>query len=290
MNARHIPMTADQYHATKDLGSSMIETFRDSRTLFHGLYVTGEIPRKPPSPAMELGTLVHLRILEPDQFKQKIAPDLPPTAPDGSDWNLRKPDHRDWKATWIESNCTGKIFVDAESRAKIEAMAASVFANRRARHLIERRGEPEYSVFWTDNETGLDLKCRVDWMGEYPIDLKTTRDCSPEAFAKQCVELGYARKKAHYEAGINELLDLKEPMPLIHIAVSSEAPFNCACYTINDRDKRSISLGKTQWRECLTQIAHCQESGNWRDPYTVDVIDLSLPHSAFSQDQYTFTE
>jgi hypothetical protein len=286
MNASHIPMTSEAYHATDDIGSSMIETFRSSRTLFHGLYVAKTIERKPASPAMELGTLVHLRILEPEKYYESLAPELPATAPDGDAWNLRKPAHREAKAIWEETHCNGKVLLSQEDREKIEAMAASVFRCKRAWRLIEGKGEPEYSIFWTDNETGLKLKCRVDWFSSIPVDLKTTKDPNPLSYSKDCVNYGYFRKRYHYEAGIADLMG--EPVPMVHLAVGSNPPYDVAVYELDDADSRTGErIGFNQWRESLRDIAKCYETGDWSNPWGERIVKLSAPSYAFTQDQYS---
>jgi hypothetical protein len=61
--------TNAEYHADKThVGASMLKDFAESPALYHGRYVTGEIPRKPPTPALVLGSLTHCLLLEPEKF------------------------------------------------------------------------------------------------------------------------------------------------------------------------------------------------------------------------------
>ena len=288
MSAKHIDLSNADYHAHPAIGSSMLEDFWRSRRLYHGRYVAKTILRNPPSDAMILGTLLHLRILEPQRYESELAPMQSAVAPDGKKWFRRQgSEHERWWAEY-EATCEGKIIADAETRAKVEAMAAAVMANEDARLIIERRGEPEYSIFWTDSETKLDLKCRVDWMGPYPIDLKTTRDPSPKGYSRQFVELGYARKRAHYMAGIFAMTG--EHLPFMHIAVRNEPPFEVGVYEIDDTGRDGVGLGESQWRGLLRELATCIEKNDWRNAWEKGVTTLSLPNYAFMENQYHLEE
>lgn len=286
--SEHVPISAAEYHASDAIGASMLETFRHSRRLFQALYVTRTIEPSPPTPAMELGTLVHLRILEPERFAECVAEPYPETAPDGKEWLRRKgSDHERWWAEEVEARA-GKIAATENTLATVEAIAESVGRNWHARRLIDRHGTPEFSIFWTDKETGLRLKCRVDWMAEIPLDLKTTTDPAPGPYARQIVKLGYHRKAAHYLAGLQQFTG--EPTPMVHLAVGTSAPYPVAVYEIDDRDanRSSRSLGAEQWRETLRQVAECMSSGDWSEPYEREIVALRLPGWAFSEDAYSF--
>jgi hypothetical protein len=154
---------------------------------------------------------------------------------------------------------------------------------------LERRGEPELSIFWTDRETGLRLKCRVDWFSDYPLDLKTTRDPSPMAYARQYAALGYHRKRAHYRAGI--FAHTGEHLPFVHLATGTEPPHEVAVYDPDDSDYRSgRSVGEDQYRATLRQLAECFASADWSNPWESQVTRLELPGWAFSEDQYQWSD
>lgn len=285
--ARHIRMDNAEYHAHPAIGASMLETFRASRRLYHGYYVTGDIPRPGPTAAMILGTLVHVRTLEPERFDSVVAKPYPDLAPDGKKWLRRKgSDHARWWE-WVEFSRRGKYMVDADTLQQIEGIAAAILGNWHARRLLQRDGQPEFSIFWRDNETGLPLKCRVDWMADIPLDIKTTRDPAPGPFARDCVKLGYHRKAAHYRAGIDNYKGA--PTPMVHLAAGTAAPYTVATYELDDSDRNrgGRSLGYQQWRDTLTQLAECYQTGDWREPYEREIVSLRMPGWAFTEDAYT---
>lgn len=285
--ARHVRMGNTAYHAHPAIGASMLETFRQSRRLYQALYVTGAMEKPAPTPAMQLGTLVHLKVLEPARFDDCVAEPYPELAPDGKKWLRRKgSSHEAWWQEEVDKRA-GKIAVEPDALDTVDAIAKSVLDNWHARRLLDRDGEPEFSIFWRDNETGLPLKCRVDWMADIPLDLKTTRDPSPASFARDCVKLGYHRKAAHYRAGIDNFNG--SPTPIVHLAVGTRGPYVTAVYEIDDADRNhhARSLGNQQWRETLSQLAECYRTDDWSEPYEREIVALRLPGWAFHEDAYT---
>lgn len=80
-------LSNEDYHAdTGAFSASALEDFRDSRRLFEARYITKTLPPKAATPAMELGTCVHLRILEPERYFATLAEPFPEEAPDGKKW------------------------------------------------------------------------------------------------------------------------------------------------------------------------------------------------------------
>lgn len=287
INSEHREITAEAYHADPAISSGALEDFRQSRRLYEGRYITGTVPKQLPTPAMLLGTYVHMRILEPDRFYSLLAEPLPELAPDGKKWLRRKDsDHEKW---WAEEQAKreGKLALEEWEIERIEAIAKSVLSKRWARSLLSGEGQSEFSIFWTDPETGLRLRCLVDWFRELvSIDLKTTGDSSPEQFVKRCVSLGYHRKRAHYLAGLQAFTGQKESH-LIHIAVATEPPYSAGAYELIDIDRyTNRSLGHMEWRHTLRTLARCLESGDFSDAWETEILSIELPPYAFSQSLY----
>lgn len=278
-------MAAEEYHAHPAIGASMLETFRESRRKFHALYVAKTLPPKASSAAMDLGTLIHMRLLEPQRYIEHTGDPMPEFAPDGTIWNKRLKAHRE---AWAEEEFkrADKANVDKATLDKVEAIAQSVLSNWHARRLLERDGEPEYSIFWKDPTTGLDCKIRVDWWSAIPLDLKSTRDPRPAPFAKQCVDLGYHVKRAHYLQGINAFAG--PDLPMVHLAVGTEPPYSACCYDLDDTDVMGQSLGRRQWRQAMLALAECYETDKWDEPFERQIVTLRLPGWAHHISDYEF--
>lgn len=283
LTAKHVDLTAEDYHAHPAIGSSMLETFRKSRREFYGRYVSKEIPPKEPTAAMQLGTLVHMAILEPERFAETVV--TMPNLYMGEEWNWRKPSHRDARdAMKAQFASDGKTCIELSEWESIESMVKAVRSNKYAHRLVSAKGKPEFSIFWTDALTGLELKARVDWMAAIPLDIKTTNDPTPEAYARTVVSLGYHRKNCHYLQGIAAFNG--EQTPMVQLAVETVAPHRVAPYDLDDRDLDGRSLGWRQWRETLSALKQCMDSGDWRDPWEKQITTLRLPGWAFSQESY----
>lgn len=287
MNAEHLDLTNEAYHAHPAIGASMLEDFRESRRLYEGRYVLKTIPPRTPSPAMELGTWIHTRLLEPERYFASLADPLPDVAPDGKKWLRRKgSDHEKWWAEELAKR-DGMIAIDEETRQLIEDVAASVLAKPWAKPLLSGAGQAEYSIFWTDEETRLRLKCRVDWFRPIvSLDFKTTENASPGKFVKACVALGYHRKRAHYLAGIRDFTGDKRAR-MVHLAVGTTPPYSAGAYEIGDTDRYvNASLGLIEWRHDLKALAHCIETNDFSETWEREILTLEYPAYAFTQSAY----
>lgn len=284
--AEHRPMTAAEYHAHPAIGASMLETFRDSRRKFHALYVAKTMTPSAPTPAMQLGTLVHMKLLEPERFNEAVAEPFPSVAPDGKKWLRREgSDHQRWWQEEIDKRA-GMIACDEQTLDLIDAIAAAVRGNSRASWLLSQQGEPEFPIFWTDPDTGLQCKIMVDWFAAIKLDLKTACDPSPQAYASALVRLGYHRKLAHYKCGLSHFCG--DETEFVHVAIGTSAPHCVACYEVDDRDRQGFNLGAAQRRRTLYELAECYRTDDWREPWEKSVVTLQLPPWAFSEDAYQY--
>lgn len=273
-------MPAERYHADEAIGSTMLEVFRESRRLYEARYIKKTIPAKEPSAVMERGTLIHLRLLEPERFSAETAL-IPSDAP-----QRRSKVDKEWWASFEETN-KDKHLITADDLACINGAAESVLSKRWASKLLRGDGQPEFSIFWNDKETGLRLKVRVDWFA-LPVstDLKTTGDAAPAKFVRRCVDLGYHRKHAHYLAGIQAYTGDKDPL-MVNVAVSTSPPFSSGAYNINDFDSRmNARLGVMERRNVLRDLAKCYDTGDWSDTWENEIMELAYPAYAFTQSAY----
>lgn len=286
-DARHVEMTAEEYHAHPAVGSSMLEDFRTSRRLYYAKHIAKTEPQKK-SDALDFGTLVHLMLLEPEKLPVLVAPPMPAVTPSGEPWNKRlKADREAWAAAEAERSCFPLCFSD-EDLKRAKRTVDAVMGNWHARRLVEQKGEREYSIFWTDPATGIECKCRVDWWSAIPLDIKTTCDATPAFYAKQCVKFGYTRKRAHYLDGIRYLTGDKNPA-FVHLAVETDGFHRVLCSELDDLDRDGHSLGETQRRSLLWELAKCIETGDWREPWERNVITLGLPGWAYSEDAFNYS-
>jgi hypothetical protein len=163
------------------------------------------------TPAMRLGTLVHAAVLEPATFAPAVY--------------LGRRAGKHWEEFQAEN--AGAVIVTESEYEQISRMADSVLGHQVASGWLEAMPRREHIVQWQHGPTGLWLKGLVDASGHGAfLDLKTTADPSPGAFARTCRRYLYHGQLAHYRDGLGG-----SPSASI-IAVSSVAPYSCACYDI----------------------------------------------------------
>jgi hypothetical protein len=143
-------------------------------------------------------------------------------------------------------------------------MADAVKRNPRARQLLAT-GEAEVSIWFRDDETGVMLRARADWVqwiDEHTailVDLKTTPKPTPSAFRKSVAAFGYHRQQPWYQAafasrGVNTAYVL--------LVVSEEPPH--VVYTVELKES-AVELGARDNRRAIDIYARCLESGEWPD-------------------------
>jgi exodeoxyribonuclease VIII len=228
-------------------------------------------PRQPPTPAMQLGTLVHCAVLEPAEFDKRYA-----VAP--------KVDRRTsaGKADWAAFCATlgaGREAVDAELVTKAQAMANSVKRIGPVADLLDN-GHPEVSAIWEDGDSGVLCRCRPDWVspagdGVLIADVKTSADASPTAFARAIGNFTYAMQAALYCDGWEAATGRKVHGFVFAAVESSGHPWAAAAYMLDDE---SLEFGRRQYKRLLKLLAQCRADNEWPG-YTKDaeIVLLTLP-------------
>lgn len=228
-----------------------------------------EKPREP-TPAMVLGSLVHLYVFEITKCLDRVA-----VQPEFGD--CRKTANKEARDAWRLEN-DGKQLVSQEDWDTVRAIGESVHKHPIASKLISQC-QPEVSVFWTDAEIGIECKARVDgWVPPLRIalDLKTTSDASPIEFAKSVHNFRYHVQHAHYVAGLEAAIE--NPIKaFVFIAVEKEPPYAVATYTL---DEAAIARGLELVRRDMATMKRCLEANEW-PAYGQSLETLTLPRWAF---------
>jgi len=177
----------------------------------------------------------------------------------------------------------GKTVVIPEEFDLIGKMVESLMSHETAAALLRAPGENEVVAVWRDEETGLLCKLRADarrtWMGfPFVVDLKTTRDASPEGWPREVHTYGYDSAAAWYLDG----LDALKPFPrrFVHIAQEKEPPFAVAVYEL---DEPSIEKGRRRARGYLRAHADAVRTNVWAG-YPAGILPASLPVWSLKQE------
>jgi exodeoxyribonuclease VIII len=224
---------------------------------------------KAPTPAMELGTAVHMALLEPQRFKDTYA-----ACPE--DCTRASKVWKDHVAFCDKSGMTPITYGDYHD---LLAMCRGVIANPDADAMLKQAGQCEYVAVWQDPGTGLACKARLDKYlpGALALDIKTTRNASREVFSRDCYTLGYWQQIAWYREGFKRASG--EDTPFTIIAIENEAPHLCAVYSLGDE---SLARGVAENHRILKQYAKALESGTFPG-YAAGVQEIDIPAWAMKE-------
>ncbi len=255
------------YHAHPAISKSHLDKIARSPLHYWARYVDPKRVIPEPTPSMRLGNAVHTHVLELDKWDSEWA-----VAPAGIDRRTKA-----GKETWaqFQAIAAGKQALTAEEGEAVHHMGRAVWGHPAAAMLLGMDGEAETTHMWSDSETGLQCKCRPDWLsadGKVVVDLKTTRDASPRGFRHSVMQYRYGVQAAWYSHGIEQSTGIR-PEAFIFVAVESEAPYGVGVYAA---DAELIGHGWQQARRDLQRLAECRETDRWPS-YSDSIETLTLP-------------
>lgn len=260
--------TIEEYHADKTAvnNSSLKKILKSPKSFLNSF---NEKP-KDQTPSMRLGSLFHLSLLEHDLFQQQTI-----RAPDFGD--LRKTINKEYKKEFEAENF-GKQLISPEDMDKILYMTESVINHHDAMILLKDVIR-ETSGYFKDEETGIVQKIRPDVLSmnlNAEVDIKTTTDCSLDAFQKTIWNYRYDFQRVMCREGIKSI-NGKYPEFSAFIAVENEAPYECAVYF---SDPALIEKATLDYRFALRRLKSCLDNNSF-ESYQKHATNISLPYWAF---------
>ena len=218
------------------------------------------------SDAFDVGHVVHAKVL---------GVGLPVWVIDAEDW--KKPVHR---AERDAARSYGFTPMLREQHATTERMAEAVLTNTAARAALEAQGDVELSMWWTDPDSQIDCKGRVDKAaatdaGTSLVDLKSAADGSPRGFTSSAAKYGYRLQGGAYCDGW-DCITGERPAGFLFITVETDAPHLVATYSLTEWD---IDAGRAKWREACARLADYRARDLW-PAYATELPDfapLDLP-------------
>lgn len=265
-------MTNSEYHSDyTHISHSMMEVFRESRTLFNRYYVKKSRPVPPATDEMILGSMVHCWLLEPEDFYNQFYHADKCQDRRGNKWKEEKE-----KADSQGLVCvTNKQFID--SHVLSSAIKDHPIAHRL---LFELEGWNEKPIFWKD-EDGFGLKCKPDKLvsdGRVDVlimpDIKTARSSDPVEFAKSAYKFGLHRQQDHYIRGVSQ----KHPNKIVSpcwIVVGKEEPNTVRVYQPSEE---MLELGHIENNRYIAELKECYDTGDWTEPGENEITELTLPY------------
>ena len=259
INVIKLDMSNEEYHQSEAISASAVKTVAQ-KSLGHWKY--GEIKQ---SIAMEIGTATHTLVLEPDNKNLVICG---PATRRGKAWEDAK----------IEAHANGAVVLTEPDYQHVQKIADSVRSNTQVKNLLSGDLVVEASVFNTDPDHKVEVRCRPDaWRKDISaiIDLKTTIDASPEGFQKTCANFGYHIQEAFYRRVME--IEGYEIDRFIFVAVEKVAPFATGIYEL---DETSLLEGRAAVNYALEKMANAKISGEYPTGFG-ERTTLQIPRWAF---------
>lgn len=218
------------------------------------------IHARSPSRSMDLGTLVHAMVLEPQTFEEKYH-----VAAGPMNAKTGKPYGRDSDAYRTWANGLTKTIIRPEDYALAKQMEHGVLFNDVAAEIFElSEGFPE-SVLRAEYG-GLACQIKMDWECEMNrttiVDLKTCSDL--DAFVKwDWKKFLYANQLAFYRSIYHEVYGKSQMfagVDVLLVAVESQYPFRCGVFEIGDLE---LDDAEEENRKAIAELIQCIETNTW---------------------------
>lgn len=185
-----------------------------------------------------------------------------------------------WKDAEAEAREAGAVPLLTQDYAMVHAMAAALQAHPFAGLLFDRaHGAPEVTLAWVDPQTGVNCRCRLDWLphsraGRLIIpDYKTCASADADSLSKASAANGYDMQDAWNRAGCRALDLADDEATFVFVAQEKNPPYLVHVVQLDHEARR---VGDIRNRTAIQVFAECQRTDSWPG-YADDVTQLPLP-------------
>lgn len=266
----------DDYYKIDKMSHSRMVNFRQSPR--HYLYSLTHFEE---TKAMILGRAFHALVLEEDKFDDQfygIDISKRPDMVHGMTSKMNKA----WKEDYQVRN-SKKSYLSEKDFDTIRRMKDALFLDPKSAELFQEVHTVECSLFWTDPETGIEIKMKLDAMADdFTIDLKSCVDAKPEIFASHAFNMEYHGQGALYRNGrpiakdkTGKALKMKKG-DFYFIACEKEPPYGIS---VNKASKSFLDAGERLYDQTLSDFNFWRQMGapdvcyEWRKPFGYSTLD-----------------
>lgn len=151
-----------------------------------------------------------------------------------------------------------KEIVKADDLTTIEAMARALRTTPQTAQAFGNEGQPEASIVWQCEDTGLWLKARPDWLPadpqmEFIREYKTCVTIEPRRLSVDAFRYAYDCQAAMIVDGITAVTGTR-PLGVAHIVQEKEPPYLCDLRLFSPEQ---IDAGRTRYRHALRIFYRC---------------------------------
>lgn len=254
-NSYSITCDAEQYHSNRSAvsRSQLLPTLRSAAHFKEALIA----PKRRQTEGQLLGTLVHMATLEPDRFSDTVVA-----------WQGQDKIGFEYKRFLSQNE--GKTIIDRGLFDKVCRMRDAIL-NLPLPHNLDstlgdliREGESEKTIFWTDQETGIVCRIRIDNLfSNLILDIKTCGDAREKEFLefmllKQDLDL----QAAMYHEGVKAYTG--KSLNFMFIAVEDEAPHSVVLHETGP-GTQFFENGMAKFRYALSTLAKARRDQSFQD-------------------------
>ncbi len=236
-------------------------------------------PKAGDTDAKKMGRGSHLAVLEPEKFRSQCAM-----------WTGKVRRGKKWDAFQLK-HAGSELLTEKEYAECVELGEAARASSMAAPYLAGGKGEQ--TVLWSHlvpplpgfDGYRIDMKCRIDFVATCGalVDLKFTRDASPEGFGRECAKYESHVQAALYRDGFKAATGRE--LPDLLVAVEKTKPHAVQVYRVHEE---LLAAGRERYRALLDRLNVCRRDAQWPG-YADGVLDLTLPRWAVPQDEEDVT-
>lgn len=281
----------DAYHMLASISKSGLDLLAQSPAIYHARVLNPDRPPRREKAGQLEGHLAHCAILEPEEFSNRyvVPPENAPRKPTEAQWAAKKPspDSMAAMAWWTEYNAenTGKRVITADQYEVALRQADSMRALPEIQKYLSR-GKAEVSAFWRDPFTGVECRCRPDFVHPTSassvvlVDVKTFSSAAADEFRRQCARKKYHVQDTFYSEGFSIAARVNVEK-FVFVAVETEYPYAAASYTLGAESREE---GYLEWRRLLDVYEECLRTNKWPG-YADKTVEIDLPSYAFTSQE-----
>lgn len=227
--------------------------------------------------ALRIGRMLHTQVLEPHLLDAEFAI-----------WNEGRRQGDEWAQFAMDN--AHRTIITQNQKACVGGMAAALLDMTDfpvAAWLAGVKGDAsrpdlapatkEQSLFWVDEDTGLQCKARPDAMtlGQNALvgDVKSARSVAIDDFLRDIFKFRYDVQAAHYLAGVKAVYGVDARFAFF--AAEKEEPHVARTFLMTPE---ALAHGERHRRYCLRMIRHCLDTGKWpKQPPGAQPVSVEAP-------------
>lgn len=234
--------------------------------------------------ALDIGRAAHCLVLGEPEFAKHfyVSPHDVFNKNPGKQW------YDGWKIE-VEAGREKRTLLKPDQFETVQAVAAVRRRSAQAMRAFEN-GLPEQSLIHKDEETGVYLKSRPDWLPHKPansflVEYKSALSIDPRRFSYDAFKYGYHMQGAMQLDAVEAVMGVK-PFGLAHCVQEKDPPYLCELRLFQPDH---FDWGRKQYRRALRLFARCMERGEWPS-YTSEATFIETPYSVAKDMEIGWTD